>query len=160
MKLLVFSDSHCETEHMLHAVRRERPDVILHLGDHAADADALAEEFPFLPLYRVRGNCDFFDSSAQEQLLLQFGGVKIFAVHGHRYGVKSELLRLQYAAQEKEADVALFGHTHMPYCNARGGLQLLNPGACGGYAPSYGAIEIQNGSADCRVQEVYGEVIT
>ena len=58
MKLLVLSDSHRETEHMLLAIRKERPDAVVHLGDHAADADAIAQECPYLPLYRVRGNCD------------------------------------------------------------------------------------------------------
>lgn len=157
MKLLVFSDSHGETAHMLAAVRQEQPDVLLHLGDHAADADALAEAFPFTPLYRVRGNCDFFETNVPEQALLQYEGVTLFAVHGHRYGVKNGLLRLLYAAREKGAAVALFGHTHCPLCEREGDVYLLNPGACGGYAPTYGVVELQNGAAVCRVEEVYRE---
>ena len=38
MKLLILSDSHGEQEFMQLAVRRERPDAVIHLGDHCADA--------------------------------------------------------------------------------------------------------------------------
>lgn len=57
MKLLILSDSHGEQEFMQLAVRRERPDAVIHLGDHCADADRLAEEFCGLPVLSVRGNC-------------------------------------------------------------------------------------------------------
>ena len=59
MKLLILSDSHREMEYMRDAVRRERPDAVIHLGDLVPDADRLAEEFPGLPVLSVRGNCDF-----------------------------------------------------------------------------------------------------
>lgn len=157
MKLLVFSDSHRETEHMLLAVRREKPEVVLHLGDYASDAEAISEEFPYLPMYAVRGNCDYFDSRAPEQALLQWQGVRIFLTHGHRYGVKQSLLRMEYAAREKEAQLALFGHTHCPYCEENGGVWLLNPGACGGRIPTYGVIEIENGRVSCHVTDIYKE---
>ena len=157
MKLLVLSDSHRETEHMLLAIRKERPDAVVHLGDHAADADAIAQECPYLPLYRVRGNCDYYDEVTPEQALLHFGGVRLLAVHGHRYGVKTGLLRLCYAAREKEAQVALFGHTHRALCAREDGLWLLNPGACGGRAPSYGVVELENGAVKCCVKELYLE---
>ena len=42
MRIVVFSDSHGSVEPMLHAVREEKPDLVLHLGDHARDAEALA----------------------------------------------------------------------------------------------------------------------
>lgn len=157
MKLLVLSDSHRETEHMLLAIRKERPDAVVHLGDHAADADAIAQECPYLPLYRVRGNCDYYDDVTPEQALLHFGGVRFLAVHGHRYGVKTGLLRLCYAAREKEAQVALFGHTHRALCAREEGLWLLNPGACGGRASSYGIVELENGAVKCCVKELYLE---
>ena len=34
-KLLVFSDSHGSTADMVRIVRSEKPDLVLHLGDHA-----------------------------------------------------------------------------------------------------------------------------
>ena len=41
MKLLILSDSHGEQEFMQLAVRRERPDAVIHLGDHCAMPTAL-----------------------------------------------------------------------------------------------------------------------
>ena len=118
MKLLILSDSHGEQEFMQLAVRRERPDAVIHLGDHSP---ALC--------------C--FDTA-----------------HGHRYGVKQGLLRFSLAAQEQQAQVALFGHTHIPYCRQEGGLWLLNPGACGGRAPSCGIVTVDGGKAVCCVKDL------
>lgn len=153
MKILVLSDSHGTADYMLSAVSKERPDAIIHLGDHAADADALDRTFPLLPLCRVKGNCDFYEDRYPTQRLIEWQGVKIFATHGHRYGVKGGLLRFQYAAMEQGAQVALFGHTHMPYCEDMGEFWLLNPGACGGRAPTYGVIEINEDSVFCCVKD-------
>ena len=46
MKLLVFSDSHGNIEHMRRAVEQERPDQILHLGDVMRDAVELSVAYP------------------------------------------------------------------------------------------------------------------
>ena len=59
MKILVFSDSHGNTDHMLTAVEREKPDRIFHLGDGWDDAQTLHRMFPDIPLEQVPGNCDF-----------------------------------------------------------------------------------------------------
>ncbi len=66
---------------------------MIHLGDHRADADRLAEEFCGLPVLSVRGNCDLWGPPRAETLLRTFEGVRIFGTHGHRYGVKQGLLR-------------------------------------------------------------------
>ena len=49
MKLLIFSDSHGNVANMEDAVRLERPDRVLHLGDLARDAQSLQEKFPGSP---------------------------------------------------------------------------------------------------------------
>ena len=46
MKILVFSDSHGNVQNMEQAVRSDRPDYILHLGDVNSDARALGKLFP------------------------------------------------------------------------------------------------------------------
>ena len=155
MKLLILSDSHREMKYMCDAVRRERPDAVIHLGDLVPDADRLAQEFPGLPVLSVRGNCDFSQPPRAEELLRTFEGVKVFGVHCHRYRVKQGLLQAELAARQREADVLLFGHTHCPYCESYQGLWILNPGACSGSAPSYGVVQIENGKANCRVTDLY-----
>ena len=42
-RVLVLSDSHGNVGNMIRAVKREEPDMILHLGDCVVDADALGE---------------------------------------------------------------------------------------------------------------------
>ncbi|MCI8527193.1 MAG: metallophosphoesterase [Oscillospiraceae bacterium] len=151
MKILVLSDSHGTMSSMERALERERPDCVLHLGDHLRDARSLARRHPQTPVYAVPGNCDLPGPGEALWQLEELGGVRIFMTHGHAYGVKRDLLRLSMAARELDADVAVFGHTHRPFCQASDGLWLMNPGACGQGRSGYGVIEIENGAAVCRL---------
>ena len=45
MNILVLSDSHGNISNMEEAVEREKPDMILHLGDCWRDAERLAERY-------------------------------------------------------------------------------------------------------------------
>ena len=151
MKLLVLSDSHGERGSMTRAVELEKPDYVIHLGDCVDDAQWLSREYPMLPLANVRGNCDFGDMT-QELRLAEYGGVRVLMSHGHRYQVKSGLLRYSLAARENQVDVALFGHTHQAYCEEWDGLWLVNPGSCRSYPiPTYAIVQIEGGKAACRI---------
>lgn len=154
MKLLIFSDSHGTCRYMIQAIQQEKPNYVIHLGDHAADADDLRRAFPMLPIANVRGNCDFRDFDVPEQRIAVYEGVRILMAHGHRYGVKSGLLRYGLAAKENQVDVALFGHTHTAYCEQWNGIWLLNPGCCGYGRPTFGMVEIENGKASCAVRPI------
>ena len=59
LKILVFTDSHGYNMGMAYAVDREKPDAVLHLGDHADDAQDLGRAFPGLVIISVRGNNDY-----------------------------------------------------------------------------------------------------
>lgn len=152
MKILVLSDSHHTLSYMQEAVDREQPNQVIHLGDHIRDAEELQRLYPMLPILSIRGNCDH-DFASRELVVTEFEGFRFMIAHGHRYGVKNSLLTYVFAAKEAQADVALFGHTHQALCEEYNGLRLLNPGSCGyGARPSYGIIEIKNGSMNCRVE--------
>ena len=58
MRILVLSDSHGVMRYMEQAAERERPDLILHLGDYERDAERLASRYPEYPVRSVPGNCD------------------------------------------------------------------------------------------------------
>ena len=59
-----------------------------------------------------------------------FGGHKIYAVHGHREGVGMGLSALRYNALQNECDIALYGHTHIPYLDENeDDVTILNPGS-------------------------------
>jgi len=159
MKLLVLSDSHADIDPMIAAVRRERPDAVLHLGDHYTDAEALHRLFPKIPLNAVTGNTDFRGNDTYE-LLLPFESKRVFMTHGHFYGVKTGLSALEAKGASLAADIVLFGHTHVPYLNWANGMWMMNPGSvsAGGRrsslrVPTYGVVMIENGEIACDVKE-------
>ena len=130
MRAAVFSDTHHNTAPMLEAVRRCRPDLIIHLGDHDRDTLCLEEQFPDIPLYRVSGNCDFAPIAPLADIV-PLGDVKALICHGHSYNVDWGLDALAYAAEERGCRLALYGHTHRASQEQLGGVQLVNPGTAG-----------------------------
>lgn len=150
--LAVFSDSHGDIDSMETVIRRVSPDLVLHLGDYARDADALRCTFPVLDIRSVRGNCDF-GVQAEDRLSFSVEGVPLFLTHGHLYSVKYTLDSLANAACFSGARLALFGHTHQSEYRKMGGVTLFNPGSVrdGG---SYGLITISGGTFQCKLAEI------
>ena len=145
MKYLVLSDSHGNVDHMARAVELVKPDGIIHLGDCWRDAEELRQLFPRLPLEQVPGNCDLGRFEAPERVLI-LDDHRVLIAHGHTLGVKTGLLRAQYRALEQNADILLFGHTHVPLVDASARPMLLNPGAAGDpRRPTYGVLERRDG---------------
>lgn len=147
-KILVMSDTHGNKANISKALEKFGDvDCIIHLGDYVRDAEHI-KKLTNIKVYSVKGNCDI-SSSAEKEISIQVEGKKIFAVHGHRQGVKMSLLRLGLYAQEKGADIALFGHTHIPTEQFHEGIMLYNPGSLGeprGRRPSVGIITIDKDS--------------
>ena len=131
-KLLVLSDSHGGRAAIERVLMKESKniDALIFLGDGLRDLEQALAFFPHLRVYSVAGNCDF---GALEPLdgLAAFDGVVVFYTHGHMYGVKYDLDTLSDAAAARGANVALFGHTHVPVAEQRGDVFLFNPGSCG-----------------------------
>ena len=153
MKILVLSDTHGRTERCVRVIERERPQMILHLGDRVGDAERLVALFSMIPLRAVSGNCDF-GRGAPERVLIEPGGVKIFLCHGHTLGAREGTDGILRAARERGAQVALFGHTHRGLCDYREGIWLMNPGSLSeprGCPPSYGLVTISGDSPTVRV---------
>ena len=131
-KLLVLSDSHGGRAAIERVLLKENAniDALVFLGDGLRDLEQALTPYPRLRAYSVAGNCDY---GALEPLdgLAAFDGVVVFYTHGHMYGVKYDLDTLADAAAARGANVALFGHTHIPVAEERGGVFLFNPGSCG-----------------------------
>lgn len=156
-KILVLSDSHGNINNMANAARKEQPDQIIHLGDCWQDAVRLQRQLPEIYMEQVPGNCDCQPEMAER--VLMFEGISVLICHGHTYNVKSGYLPLQYAAQEKQVDVALFGHTHKAYYDKYNGIAYLNPGSIGspgfGVRPSYGILTLDGSKGLIDVDVVY-----
>ena len=161
LNFLILSDSHRNHANVDEAVKRSRnTDAILFLGDGLGDFRH-EENFRFrsIPLYCVRGNCDMFSfENAEDELLLHFEEYTVMMMHGHRYGVKSSLSAAAAHAAKEEADVLLFGHTHVfiekripegtDVCGItlKKPLYLFNPGSIGvGPVYSFGLLTFNGG---------------
>ena len=151
MKILVMSDSHGNITNMLTAVRRENPEMILHLGDHHTDCRDLRERFPAIPLRAVKGNCDRAGELETDEFICEY--LRIMMVHGHRFNVKYSLDALITNALYKDADIVLYGHTHIAQAGKFEGIHVINPGSIG-YNGSYCVLRIENGKVSYEIKRV------
>lgn len=87
-------------------------------------------------------------------------GFKVLICHGHTYAVKMSYLSLEYGAQEKGADLVMFGHTHRVFYDIHNGLYMFNPGSIGapgfGTPASYGIVTLdgENESIDLDISYI------
>lgn len=155
MKLAVFSDTHGRTDGMLRAIRAVNPDAVFHLGDYERDTRCVRAAFPALLLCSVSGNCDA-RSENTDTAVFTLGGVRIFASHGDRYGVKFSLDPLLNAGYFSNAGLILFGHTHVAMHEELESTHILNPGSAGlGARCTFGLVTITDGAvASCTIQPI------
>ncbi len=159
MKILVLSDTHGDTSKAEKAIRANKEvDLIIHLGDYYRDAQKLSTLFPHISIVYICGNCDLKTESVSEEKIIEVCGKRIFITHGHKYSVKWDYERLISKAEEQNADILLFGHTHIPELIANGRFYLLNPGSTSeprnDSNESYAIIEIDNDQVKpkiCRI---------
>jgi len=153
VKILVMSDSHGNRNAMLTAVAKESPEMILHLGDNERDCTVVTNEFPEIPLRLVRGNCDLF-SSAPDIDEFMLNGKLFLMTHGHLHGVKTGFSSIVDSAARRDADILLFGHTHIPYYSIREDISIVNPGSVGLGGKTYAVLELKNGVFECNIKTV------
>ena len=129
-------------------------DMIIHLGDTSSDGARISSAFPG-KVKLLNGNCDI-PRLGEDELQLEVEGVKIFACHGDKYGVKRGHERLAAKAEELGADIALYGHTHRACEEREGRVTLFNPGALSRYAAekSYLFLAIYDGKFTGKIVEI------
>jgi len=127
VKIGIIGDTHgSKSNLMLMARVFADVDFYIHTGDNWKDGQYL-EELAQKPVLTVKGNCDWGEMSSELVFTVE---KRIFYVtHGHLWGVKYGLTRLEYRAQELQADFCIFGHTHVPVIEYRDGITYLNPGS-------------------------------
>lgn len=157
MTLLIVSDTHGRVDRLERLFEMHKGvDALIFLGDGLSDLErAGVKNYPFT-VFSVKGNCDgtvfgLNAMRAKEEITFNFEGVSFYALHGHTRGVKFSMTNALYAAEEKGADVILFGHTHKPVdtyipqgeYNLSKPVHVFNPGSLASY--SYGLCIIQDG---------------
>jgi putative phosphoesterase len=102
-------------------------DRILHTGD-VTDAGLLDELGALAPLDGVAGNCDGWDVAARVPAAqtVEIGDLRLGLVHDA--GPERDR-RARLRTRFPGARAVCFGHTHLPVCDDRDGLLLLNPGS-------------------------------
>ncbi len=134
IKCLIISDSHGRVDRVREALSRQRGvDAVLFLGDGIGDIAAVASAFPYIYFLCVRGNCDYIDTFLNRQVMktdsITLGDKRIFLTHGDMYGVKYGPEGLYRLAESVNADIVLYGHTHIPSEEYRDGVYYFNPGS-------------------------------
>ncbi|HIY27945.1 MAG TPA: YfcE family phosphodiesterase [Firmicutes bacterium] len=142
MRILVVSDTHGDEYGLCQTILAQpKAEVVIHLGDGQQDLELQKARFPEKMFLQVRGNCDW-GSSLPVMDERVFEGVRVFFTHGHIYRVKYGTYEFESAARDHKANVALYGHTHMPETCYRDGLYMMNPGSLHGSCGTYGIIDI------------------
>lgn len=131
MNIMVISDDHgmpgfAEAFELMKR-KTGKIDAVFHAGDTQGFDKAYYEAICQCPVYIVRGNNDYNDMPYD--LFVEIGGKRIFMTHGHNYGVYGDKQRVYYAGKQRNADVVIFGHTHVPEHIKLPDMDLLNPGS-------------------------------
>lgn len=168
--ILIVSDTHGRKERLDELIKFRQgiikngePLTIIHLGDGLSDLFA-SSQYDNIISYAVRGNCD---SSTYDRIspygeempifrTIYIDKYKAFITHGHAFSVKGGYEEICREASKQEADMVLFGHTHLPTLeyikkgSIRGvdrDLVLFNPGSLASmFDGSFGNLSInENG---------------
>ncbi len=129
MNVVVLSDTHAPrrwkscppavAEHLRGA------DLILHAGDVCV-AGVLDELAAYAPVRAVKGNNDEPDVVAPETLELDLGGLRVAMIHDSG-AAQGRLARMR--RRFPEADLVVFGHSHIPLDHGDAGFRIFNPGS-------------------------------
>lgn len=124
-KVLIVSDSHGLTEELNELKRRhETVETFIHCGDsELSKNDEAVDRFVV-----VRGNCDY-ESQFKNDEIIDVHGTTFLVTHGHLYNVKSTLMNLKYKAEEVDAHIVCFGHSHLLGVEKIGDQLFINPGS-------------------------------
>jgi uncharacterized protein len=161
--IIIVSDSH-GLEEELHIIKNR------HMNEasafiHCGDSELLFDSEEMDGFYKVRGNCDF-DRNYPKDLAFIVEGLNIFVTHGHLYNVKMNLLPITLRAQEEQAQLACFGHSHVTFAEKINGTWFINPGSirmprggiCG-RVPTYVKFSWDEHKAEIEFLDINGSLV-
>ena len=152
MRLAIFSDTHGNYPLALRALEDAGQLAgVIHLGDEIEDA-GIIEDIVGCPVVKVAGNCDR-GTAIPRELNCLFAGVRFYLTHGDAFGVKGGLARLRAKAAAEDAQVVLYGHTHLAAVDRFDGILFVNPGTLhqGSDLKSFATIDIDAGTISARI---------
>lgn len=127
MKVGIVSDTHKNLAMLDKAIKNlGEIELLIHLGDCIEDVKNIKDKYAFDVVY-VAGNND--NTLEDTEKIIKISGKKILLTHGHKYNVYFGLERLYFRALEKEADLVLYGHTHVQNIEWINNILFINPGS-------------------------------
>ena len=133
-KIMVISDTHDDREAIrgvMEYLKTHKVDRVIHLGDYYNDADLLEEEG--FRLIRVPGTWDtehYPNPGVSNRKFIEIHGWRIFLTHTpeSHYNDLTDDPKPETVATRGEADIFLYGHTHIVEIRRRNGTVFINPG--------------------------------
>jgi uncharacterized protein len=132
-------------------------DLILHAGDVCGE-EILDELALIAPLGAVYGNNDApWEPGMVPELNLTLEGVRVHVSHGHEVGKVTPA----NIAAAYDADVVVYGHTHVQKISRIDGRLIVNPGAAGprrfNLEPSVALLTLKDGTNDVEIVALSGK---
>ena len=142
MKILVVSDSQGSIGSILTALDREKPNVLIHLGNGIKDlADVKFEG----QIYASLGKTDF-NPKIPKVGKVSHSGCEILYTYGHDLDVLNNYDKLYDFSLKQGANIVLFGCTRHAEIFERDGITFANPGSvCDPKVGSYLTITFKSG---------------
>ena len=131
-------------------------ELILHAGD-VGGAEILDELALIAPVRAVYGNTDApWDGGLVPAIDIELGGLRVHVSHGHEVGKVTPA----NLAKAYDADVIVYGHTHIQKISRVDGRLVVNPGAAGpkrfNLEASVARLTIENGKSEVVIVPLTG----
>jgi putative phosphoesterase len=162
MKILVISDTHQNIINLTKfaaLIKNTSFDMLIHLGDNYDDADIFLNQN--FQLIRVPGVYSSFYQNPyiENRQLIELKGWKFFLSHtitSHANDLSNDLKPEQVIAQ-KQCDIFLSGHTHIPLINQENQIVFLNPGQLKnleekGHPATYAQINLTKSKIEIKIK--------
>jgi len=123
---------------------------IIHAGD-VGDPEILNELAKIAPLTAIRGNIDKgkWARKLPETEVVEVGGIQIYVLH--------DLSQLDLKPEAAGFQAVIYGHSHVPKNEIRGGVLYFNPGSAG---PKRFKLPISVGKLSIADGKINSELIT
>jgi len=126
IKILAVSDSHGKKD-ILNELALRYTNQIDHFV-HCGDSELSSSDLIWGIMTTVMGNCDY-DYQMNDEYLFQAGDRTVLVVHGHRHSVRGSVAGLKQAAEQADAALVFYGHTHIAKAELEDGILFINPGS-------------------------------
>ena len=151
-KIVVISDSHGDKKiYEYIRIHEKDADYFVHCGDsEVMDVNELNDYIA------VKGNNDWH-LNLPDFVTLRIEDLNVFITHGHRFSFFHRDLAMKDALNQKQCQVLLCGHTHVPMFEHDGNQYFINPGSTslprGGSVRSYAVVTIDGRELSCEFKQ-------